>query len=681
MTMPPDRREQLILDFAAEPVVAHQTLFRHRHPDDTPPFHDELVALWHSSTPNVLVLAFRGGGKSTLAEEAIVLAVAEGVVRNVLIIGSSFDRAADRLRAIKHELETNELLIELYGDLRGSIWGVERLVLANGAAIQAFGRGQSLRGVKHLDARPDLVFVDDVEEEEHVRTPEARQQTWDWFMRDLMPALDRNARIRIAATPLDRDSLPMRLKRQSGWTTRTYPIEHIDARGERRATWPARYPLDWIDTKRREFDEAGMAHAFAQEYLCEPEDPASRVFTADIFRVVPRVRVFERAFAFYDPARTTTRTSATTGWVVWSFIGKRLVVWDGGAEFWKPDQIIDHMFKLNADYELVVIGVETNGLEEFLLQPLRDEQLRRHVFMPIVGYRAPKGKEAFIARLQPYLQAGDLTFAKNILAAQQFLSFPTGRIDFPNALAYALSMRPEVIYPDFSMANVAESLWVQEGTPVYLCLNATRSVTTAVAVQFVGQALHVLVDWVRRGDPGAVVADLIRDARLAISRALELRAGPWHFGKYNAVGLPGAVARVPAELRVGGDVDTGRAELRKLLQRQTRGEPAVRVSSSARWTLNAFAAGHASAGFKLAGIGDDIYALLMEGLESFMATAQDVGEPDQRRYAMGRDGRRYQTCAPQLAEPNRPTKDRWWEDGEPAGPRSILPLSHPLRGR
>jgi hypothetical protein len=392
MTMPPDRREQLILDFARDPVVAHQTLFKHRHPDDTPPFHDELVELWHSSTPNVLVLAFRGGGKSTLAEEAIVLAVAAGFVRNVLIIGSSFDRAADRLRAIKHELETNELLIELYGDLRGPIWGVERLVLANGAAIQAFGRGQSLRGVKHLDTRPDLVFADDVEEEEHVRTPEARQQTWDWFMRDLMPALDRNARIRIAATPLDRDSLPMRLKRQSGWSTRTYPIEHIDPRGERRATWPARYPLDWIDAKRREFDEAGMTHAYAQEYLCEPEDPASRVFLPSMIKVEPRVRVFEPAFAFYDPARTTTRTSATTGWVVWSFVGKHLVVWDGGAEFWKPDQILDHMFKLNADYEPVVIGVETNGLEEFLLQPLRDEQLRRHAFIARRGLSCPQGQ-------------------------------------------------------------------------------------------------------------------------------------------------------------------------------------------------------------------------------------------------------------------------------------------------
>jgi hypothetical protein len=473
----------------------------------------------------------------------------------------------------------------------------------------------------------------------------------------------------------------MRLKRQSGWTTRTYPIEHIDARGERRATWSARYSLDWVDAKRREFDEAGMAHAYAQEYLCQPEDPASRVFTADIFRVVPRERVFEPVFAFYDPARTTKTTSATTGWACWSWVGRRMVVWDGGAEFWQPDQIIDHMFKLNAEYAPVVIGVETNGLEDFLMQPLRHEQLRRGVLLPVKGYRAPKGKLPFIAGLRPYLVAGEATFAKDIPATKQFLSYPTGRIDFPNALAYALLMRPEVIYPDFSTANVAVDLWVQDGTPVYLCLNATRSVTTAVAVQFVGQALHVLGDFIRDGEPGAVVANVIRDAGVSIGQKLLLRAGPSHFKPYDVVGLRGAVARVPAELRVGGDIDAGRAALRNLLQQLPRGEPKVRVSSSARWTLNAFAAGHASAGFKLAAIGDDIYALLMEGLESFMATAQDVGEPDQRRYARAADGRPYLTCSPHLAEPKRPTKDRWWEDVEPAGPRSILPLGHPLRGR
>jgi hypothetical protein len=36
-------------------------------------------------------------------------------------------------------------------------------------------------------------------------------------------------------------------------------------------------------------------------------------------------------------------SSATTGWAMWSWIGNKMVVWDGGAEFWKPDEIIEHI--------------------------------------------------------------------------------------------------------------------------------------------------------------------------------------------------------------------------------------------------------------------------------------------------------------------------------------------------
>jgi hypothetical protein len=96
--------------------------------------------------------------------------------------------------------------------------------LANGVCIQAFGRGQALRGVKHLDMRPDFCFCDDLEEEEHIRTAEARQETLRWFMREPIPVLDKNGRIRVNATPLDRDALPMVLSRQPGCTLR--PLKH-----------------------------------------------------------------------------------------------------------------------------------------------------------------------------------------------------------------------------------------------------------------------------------------------------------------------------------------------------------------------------------------------------------------------------------------------------------------------
>ena len=115
-------REEIVLRFGRDRKLAHQVLFKHRHPDATPPFHHELTDAWHSPIPNFLAMAFRGGAKSTLAEEAIVLGAAMGLIRNVLILGSNSDRANDRLRSIKHEIETNDLLIQLYGELVGTTW-------------------------------------------------------------------------------------------------------------------------------------------------------------------------------------------------------------------------------------------------------------------------------------------------------------------------------------------------------------------------------------------------------------------------------------------------------------------------------------------------------------------------------------------------------------------------------
>src|SRR5262249_24356941 len=156
------------------------------------------------------------------------------------------------------------------GTRAGSSWPMT-------CASRHFGRGQALRGVKHHDARPDFCFVDDVEEEEHIRSPEARQETLRWFMTELVAALDKHARLPV--TPLDREALPMVLSRQPGWIAKIYPIEYFDPQGVRRATWPSRFPLKWVNEKREEFQSLGLQAEFSQEYLCVPEDPTRKVFS------------------------------------------------------------------------------------------------------------------------------------------------------------------------------------------------------------------------------------------------------------------------------------------------------------------------------------------------------------------------------------------------------------------
>jgi hypothetical protein len=256
-------------------------------------------------------------------------------------------------------------------------------------------------------------------------------------------------------------------------------------------------------------------------------------------------------------------------------------------------------------------------------------------------------------------------------------------------LVGALSAGPDrrqPIYEDFSSRqHVAEGLDPHGSSPVVLCLNATRSLTTAVAVQFVGKALHVLADHVREADPGVAIPEIVRDAGLELGRKLVLVAPRSHFGnRYDPVGLAGAVHRMQMQVSAGGDIDRGRAELRKLMQQQTREAPALQVSSTARWTLNGLVAGYARPVNRQGTVAeepaDGVYRLLVEALESFMASAQVAGEEEPKNYAIDpRSGRRYQTTNPGAANAvrNQPRKDRWWEDVDPPGPQSILPPDHP----
>ena len=665
-------RDAAVLKLGRNRHLAHQVLFKHRHPDATPPFHCDLIGLWHSRVPKVLVMAFREAGKSTIAEEAFVVGGSYALFHNAIIVGSTEKRACERLRAIKHEFEHNELLAELFEYQVGKVWNEAEVILANGVRIIAVGRGQSLRGTKHLHYRPDFCFCDDIEDKEHVVTPEARDATQAWFMDELLPCLDRDARIRMNATPLDRDSLPMRVRKWSAWQTRTYPIEYVDAAGERQPTWEARYPLSWVDAKRKEYQDAGDLEGYAREYMCVAEDPKARIFTSGMFKVEPRVRTWQPAFAMYDPARTTKATSATTGWAVWSWIGNRMVVWDGGGEMWKPDEIVGHIFKTAEQYDPVTIGIEEDGLNDWLKQPLRHEMLRRNLMIPVEPMKAPKGKIPFIEGLQPFFLAGEISFAKELpVLVQQFLSFPTGRIDGPNALAYALRMRPGlVVYENFSSGNVVESLAARARVPVFLCLNSDGGTTTAVAVQVVDGALHVLADFVREGDPGAVLDAILVDARLLLGD-MRLVAGPAHWLDYNRVGLRGAVAKVPAELRRGSPEEDGRGEIRELLRRQIHGLPGLLVSTQAHWTLNAFAAGYARAVDKRGVVQDEarqgVYRTLMEGLETFTALMRgsmlDDSKPNVR---VTEGGQRYVSALPSRSEP-LPAKDKFLDPGAVTG--------------
>jgi len=678
-----DKREELIKGLTLDPVGAHRLFFSERHSVGSPKFHDTIIEDWHSQKKNVLTLAFRGAAKSTLAEEAITIIAALGEARNIVVLGESETRAAERLRVIKNHFEVNEFIEVSLGVTPGDMWTDTRITLSNGVMIQAYGRYQSLRGVKHLENRPDLIFMDDLEDKESVATPEARHKTRQWFTSTVMPALAVGGRLRMAATPLHPEALAPTLAKARTWFARTFPIIHraiapdpadflntvpsaepvphiVDGWA---AAWPEMYSVEWALAKRDEMNELGQAEDFAQEYLCQAIDPSTQVFTEDMFRIAPRTPSWHAVYVAYDPARTTNKQSATTGKAVCSWIGRKLVVWESFARKMMPDEIVRDIFETDERYSPVAIGFEENGLNEWALQPIRTEQVRRGYTVPLRPLSAPRGKLDFIRGLQPYFKSGEVEFAAPMPDLQaQLLGFPTGRIDAPNALAYMLRMKlGDPVYENFREECIAPDKGPVPRSPVYFCLNTDGRVTTGQLVQMVRGTLTVYADWLYEGDAGQVLPDIIQQAILELPgspahgvslgtqgvapSALRPVAPREHFDDYSILALRAIGKRHKLNISIGGDAGSGREEILALLRRAVHGGPGVAVHRRARWTLRAFAGGYARDVDKVEAQ-DNAYRVLMNGLEAFAGLLRHGidSEDSQPHYAYTEDGRRYITA-------------------------------------
>ena len=131
----------------------------------------------------------RGEAKTTFVDVFFSLwCVVTGRKRYILLVADAFEQAASFLEAIKVELESNpRLMADFPGQCgEGRVWNVGTIITASNVKIQAFGAGKRMRGLRHGPHRPDLVLLDDLENDEQVRSPEQRDKLENWLMRTVL---------------------------------------------------------------------------------------------------------------------------------------------------------------------------------------------------------------------------------------------------------------------------------------------------------------------------------------------------------------------------------------------------------------------------------------------------------------------------------------------------------------
>jgi phage terminase large subunit-like protein len=134
----------------------------------------------------------RGHGKSTAGVEiAALYHVANCTRRFVLIVSDTYSQAVDRLATVIEQVENNPKLRAAYPDLRPAIddrghvvrWKDDDVVFACGCRIMAAGAGKSIRGARQGATRPDLLLLDDLEDEASIATEAALAKRLKWILR------------------------------------------------------------------------------------------------------------------------------------------------------------------------------------------------------------------------------------------------------------------------------------------------------------------------------------------------------------------------------------------------------------------------------------------------------------------------------------------------------------------
>lgn len=497
---------QLRLRCAPSPLEFGRIFLPHYCTSRTPKFHRELCRQWQTlvmkrKNPGresslramlrakgrrLVIAAPRGHGKSTVMSLQNVLhAALYGYKKYILLVSDTEAQAVAFLDAIKAELECNELLLEVFGVQKGRVWKSSSVLLQNGCRIDAVGSGQKLRGRRNGPRRPDLILLDDIENDEEVRQRETREKLAAWFFGAVSKAGDRYTDIVLIGTALHYDSLLMRLLRNPAYRAlRFQAVERFsdsplweqwqalytdlqDPDRDRTAQrffqqnrvamlsgtavlWPAK--LDYYDLMCMKVSEGDSA--FWQEMQNVPMDPEACLFPEDWLQYYDAEAVdFSRGFRFFgfcDPSLGKTDSSDYSALITLAEETATgiLYVLDADLQRRVPDMLIDdilrHSARLRQRYGsgYTLFGIESNQFQWLLKEQLRKASARAGDYLPLCEAQPRGSKEGRIRALQPYVRNGYLLFSRrHTLLLDQLRQFPLGRHDDgPDALQGAVEL-------------------------------------------------------------------------------------------------------------------------------------------------------------------------------------------------------------------------------------------------
>lgn len=373
------------------------------------PFHTK-AALKIKNTPDLKAVFKwpRGHAKSTHIGVFIPLWLIfqpKRLIDFMVTVGKSEDSAVRLLGDLQAELEFNQKLIADFGEQKNiGSWLEGEFKTKGGAKFLAIGRGQSPRGLRDREARPDYIVIDDLDDDELCRNEKRVKDLTDWVKEALFGALDvGRGRFIMVGNLISKNSVLANISASKG--VHVSEIKAVDKDGN--PVWAEK----WTREEAQAYKDFVGYRAWEKEMMHNPINDGT-IFRHEWIRykkILP-LHKYEMLVCYTDPSFKSTTANDYKACRLWGKIGRELHLIDTYVRQDTVSGMVRWLYNLYESLPENVVAsffIEANMLQDIILDEFATEGNVRGYQLPIMpDYRKKPEKIQRIEAVSPLWERG-----------------------------------------------------------------------------------------------------------------------------------------------------------------------------------------------------------------------------------------------------------------------------------
>ncbi len=341
--------------------------------------------------------------------------------RNVLLISNSFENAERLLMPYMVNLTKNNRIIHDYGVQRQiGHWTTSEFITRSGVSYRAVGAGQSPRGSRNEDARPDIILFDDLDTDADCLNPDIIHRRWNWVEQAVIPTRSVSGPLLViwCGNIIAEDCCVVRAQQFADHT------DIINIRNENgESTWPEKNSEEDIDRVLSKISYASQQ----KEYYNNPMN-TGRTFPEIVWGTCPPIKDLGMIVVYADPATSDKdlpgqRSGLTNSRKAIFVVGKKgdkYYIYTGYLDVMSQDQFIRCFYETRnyiAGQTQAFYVIECNSLQDpfytQIILPKNNKYGETHGgALPLMKDTRKKHEKWFRieAELEPINRDGNLIF-------------------------------------------------------------------------------------------------------------------------------------------------------------------------------------------------------------------------------------------------------------------------------